>query len=189
MGDTSGDIRIVKKYPNAAWWRVWKNLHSKALPFTIISTWYVRSTTLFPQMLASRPSFWHPQAPAQTGLEDIIQHRVTDCGEGPVTWYSSRTLLGMILRMNPTYIPKEWTTWPDFTLWPPQRHAAVLWIIAHLVHYRLQTHRPLSLSDFMDFLRRSWWKPRPRTGRASPHRKVPRDTRVKATRSTRLVFE
>ena len=102
------------------------------------------------------------------GPEDTIQHRITDCGEGPVTWNWTRTRLGTILRMNPTYVPKEWTTRLDFTLWPPQRHAAVLWIVAHLVHYRLQTHRRLFLSDFMDFLRRSRWKPRPRTLRSSP---------------------
>jgi hypothetical protein len=36
--DTSGDIRIVKKYPNAAWGRVWKNLHSRSLSATIIFT-------------------------------------------------------------------------------------------------------------------------------------------------------
>jgi hypothetical protein len=101
------------------------------------------------------------------GLEDTLQHRITDCGEGAVTWNWTRTRLGMILRMTPTYIPKEWTTRPDFTLWPPQRHAAVTWILAHLVHYRLQTHRLLSLSNFMEFLRISRWKPRPRTGRAS----------------------
>ena len=188
-GDTLGEIRIVTKYPNTAWGRVWKNLHSNALPTTIISTWYVTihdtvSTNARLAAIHLTPTSTCPNC----GLEDTIQHRITDCGEGPITWNWTQTRLGMILRMNPTYIPKEWTTRPDFTLWPPQRHAAFLWIIAQLVHYRLQTHRRLSLSDFKDFLRRSRWKPRPRTGRASPHRKLPRDTRVKATRSMSRVF-
>ena len=55
--------------------------------------------------------------------------------------------------------------------WPPQRQAALVWIIAHLVYYRLQSNRRLSLKDFMDFLRRARWKAyhrssnRPKTGR------------------------
>ena len=59
---------------------------------------------------------------------------------------------------------KDWKIRLAFTLWPPQRHAAVLWILANLVLYRLQTDRRLSLSEFMDFLRRSCWKLRPRAG-------------------------
>jgi len=56
-------------------------------------------------------------------------------------------------------------------LWPPHMHAAILWILAHLVHYRLQTHRSLSLRKYMDFLQRSCWKAyqqvrtRPKQGR------------------------
>ena len=103
--------------------------------------------------------------------EDSIQHRITDCGEGPVIWNWTRMKLGMILRMNPNYVTKDWTIRPAFTLWPPQRHAAILWILANLVHYRLQTHRQLSLSDVMDFLRKSLWKSRPRAGTISPTRR------------------
>jgi hypothetical protein len=40
----------------------------------------------------------------------------------------------------------------------PQKQAAVLWVLAHLVQYHLHTHRRLSLLDYMDFLRRSSWK-------------------------------
>jgi hypothetical protein len=168
-GAISGDIRIVKKYSNAAWGRVWKNLHFKTLPANIISTWYetIHDIVSTNARLAAIHLTLTSTCP-NCGLEDTIQHRITDCGEGPVTWNWTRTRLGMILSTNPTYIPKEWTTRPDFILWPPQRHTAVILIIAHLVHYRLQTHRRLSLSDFMDVLRRSRRKPRSWTGRASP---------------------
>ena len=77
--------------------------------------------------------------------------------------------LGMILRVSPNYVPKDWTIRPAFTFWPLQRHATILWILANrLTGYRLQTHQRLSFSDFMDFLRRSRWKSRPRAGTVSP---------------------
>jgi hypothetical protein len=55
-------------------------------------------------------------------------------------------------------------------LWPPQRHAAVLWILAHFVFYRLQNNRRLSLRDYVAFMKRARWKlqqyiARPKTGR------------------------
>ena len=107
---------------------------------------------------------------------------MTECGEGLVTWNWTRMKLGMVLRVNPNNIPKNWTIRPTFTFWPPQRHAAILWILANLVLYRLQTHRRLSLSDFMDFLRRSRWKSRPRAATVSPTGRgtVPGGTRVNA---------
>jgi hypothetical protein len=46
----------------------------------------------------------------------------------------------------------------SFDLWPPQRHRAVLWILAHLVVYRTQVGHDLSFEDYMDFLRRAKWK-------------------------------
>jgi hypothetical protein len=119
-GATSGDIRTVKKYSNAAWGRVWKNLHTKALHAKIICTWYVTIVSTNARLAAIHltPTSTCPNC----GLEDTIQHRITDCGEGPVTWNWTRTRLGMILRKSPTYIPKEWTTRPDFTPTPCCSH-------------------------------------------------------------------
>lgn len=73
--------------------------------------------------------------------------------------------------MGCKHISPERTLQPSFQHWPAQRHAAILWIIAHLVHYRLQTRRRFSLLDYMDFLKRARWKAyhqtirRPETGR------------------------
>ena len=57
------------------------------------------------------------------------------------------------------------------TLAASEREAAVLWIVAHFVHYRLLSQRRLSLQDYMDFMDWVRWKlyqqalsPRP-TGR------------------------
>jgi hypothetical protein len=168
-GANTRRLRITNKYPNSEWGRVWENIHSRALSDSLTSAWYVAVHDIFPtnDRLAAiqlTPSSACPNC----GKDDSIQHRITDCGEGPVIWNWTRNRLGIILRMNPNYIPKDWTIRPDFTLWPPQRHAAILWILDNLVYYRLQTHRRLSLSDFMDFLRLARWKTRPREGKISP---------------------
>jgi hypothetical protein len=55
-------------------------------------------------------------------------------------------------------IPEEWLLRPDFNIWPPKRHRAVLWILIHLVGYRMKRDRLLTMNDFIDFMRRSKWK-------------------------------
>ena len=59
------------------------------------------------------------------------------------------------------------------------------WILANLIYYRLQTHRRLSLSDFMDFLRRSCWKLRP-LARTIANGEVSVSTRVKCPMDSSL---
>jgi hypothetical protein len=66
--------------------------------------------------------------------------------------------MASILRMDPRHIPEEWTTRPQFKIWPPQRHRAILWFVANVVIYRNQERKELTHIDFMDFLRRKRWK-------------------------------
>jgi hypothetical protein len=84
-------------------------------------------------------------------------------------WTWTKQKLGIILRTDPKHIPKEWTIYPDLKIWPPQRRAAVRWILAHFVFYLLQNNRRPSLRDYMDFMKRARWKiqqytARPKTG-------------------------
>jgi hypothetical protein len=58
--------------------------------------------------------------------------------------------------MDLAYIPDTWLLRPDFLLWPPQRHKAVLWMFAHMAVYR--TTDALTKHDYLDFLRRARWK-------------------------------
>jgi len=51
--------------------------------------------------------------------------------------------------MNPT---------PELPSLAPHRQAPIIWIVAHLLAYRLQTRRRLSLNEYMDFLQRARWK-------------------------------
>jgi hypothetical protein len=87
-----------------------------------------------------------------------------ESGEGPIIWNWTRAKLGLILRMDPPHISRTWPLRPDFHYWPPQRQTALIWILEHLVYYRIQTHRRLSLRDFMDFLKRARWKAHFRKG-------------------------
>jgi hypothetical protein len=65
------------------------------------------------------------------------------------------------------WIPEEWTLRPQFHIWPPRRHRAVLWIIAHMVWYRIQESRIPSAQEYLDFLRRVRWKAYQDTGRVN----------------------
>jgi hypothetical protein len=78
----------------------------------------------------------------------------SECGEGERLWGWTRRKIAEMLRMDPRYVPPEWILRPDFSLWPPQRHRAVLWLLAQLVLYRGQQKRELTQHDYMDFLRR-----------------------------------
>jgi hypothetical protein len=89
------------------------------------------------------------------GEKDTLQHRITSCEEGSVIWNWARVRIAAILQVHPTHIPEEWNVRPTYKFWPTQKQAAITWIIAHLVKYRLQTQRRLSLQDF---LRRARWK-------------------------------
>ena len=46
----------------------------------------------------------------------------------------------------------------DLIYGPPERHRAILWVVANVVIFRIQQHTNLILNDYMDFLLRSRWK-------------------------------
>ena len=77
---------------------------------------------------------------SQCGQIDTLEHRLTDCGVGKEMWRWTRVRLAALLRTNATYIPDDWTLHPSFSIWPPQRHGAILWILPHFVYFRMQHH-------------------------------------------------
>jgi hypothetical protein len=99
------------------------------------------------------------------GERDTLMHRITECGEGREIWKWTRKRIAWILRTDPVWIPQERTLRPQFHIWPPRRHRAVLWIIAHMVWYRIQESRTPSAQENFDFLRRARWKAYQDTGR------------------------
>ena len=131
---------------------------------TLKSTWYIAIHDLIPKndgLAAIHVTDSHNCLGNLT-----LCNRITDCKEGPTIWNWTREKLGLILRMDPRHIPRTWPLRPDFHYWPPQRRSALLWVVAHLVYYRLQTHHGLSLRDFTDFLQRACWKVHHRKGRS-----------------------
>jgi hypothetical protein len=64
--------------------------------------------------------------------------------------------IAAILLADSATIPETWLLRPNFLLWPPKRHKAVLWMLAHLAVFRTQDD--LSEHDNIDFLRRARWK-------------------------------
>jgi len=70
----------------------------------------------------------------------------------------TRARIAALLSVHLKHISEEWTLHPIFHYWPPQKQAAIVWIVAHPVAYRLKTQRRLSLADYMDFLKRACWK-------------------------------
>jgi len=47
---------------------------------------------------------------------------------------------------------------PDLPSLAPSKKVTIIWIVAYLVAYRLQTLRRLSITDYMDFLQRARWE-------------------------------
>jgi hypothetical protein len=44
---------------------------------------------------------------------------------------------------------------PQFRFWPPQRHRAVLWVLATLIDFRTEPRPSTTLCDYRDFLHRA----------------------------------
>jgi hypothetical protein len=137
-------MQILLKYPDIPRSRVWANLHVTNLPDRVKSGWYAAMHNIIPTN--ERLTNIHlatTSACSRCGVTNTILHRITQCEEGPVIWNWTRARIAMILRIHPKYISEDYTLRPCFQHWPPQRHAAIVWIIPHLVAYRLQTQRRL----------------------------------------------
>ena len=55
--------------------------------------------------------------------------------------------------MDPKYIQLEWTVRPGFHFWSPQKHRAILWILAHMAYYRTKHWHRVSNIDYAGFMR------------------------------------
>ena len=152
-------MRIIRHNPGIAWQRVWSNLHNSGLPPDITSMWYKAINDILPthNRLVTIHLVPDNKCPRCQNPDSIL-HRIVECNDGTLQWGWTKQKLALILRTEPKHIPKEWTILPDFHIWPPQRHAAVTWMIANLVYYRLQNNRRLSLRDYIDYMKRARWK-------------------------------
>jgi hypothetical protein len=153
-------LRIVRKYTTRPkpWTTVWRNLHTAGLPDTQLSTWYRIIHDIVPthEGLAAINIVSMVQC-VTCGETGTLLHRLVQCSEGAVIWNWTRSRIAIILRIHQSVIPADWTLRPLYHFCPPQKHAAVTWILAQFICYRMHTQRRQSLLDYIDFMRRARW--------------------------------
>jgi hypothetical protein len=152
-------MRIVMLWATTDWGSVWKNLHTAPVSAGIRSVWFRVIHDIIPTRGRLHKIRFTPTDQCQhCGEHDSLQHRLTECGDWIVTWEWTKKRLALMLRSDPKWISTEWLLRPQFKLWPPQRHRAILWTLANPVLYRMQQQRNLTLHDFLVFPRRAKWK-------------------------------
>jgi hypothetical protein len=112
------------------------------------ATWYIVSKDLIPAngcLVAIKLK--EPNQCSTCDDIDTAQHRLTQCGEMKLIWNWTHARIAANTRTNSMDVPETWTTKPDFRIWPPQRHKAIMCMIAHLVNYHMQGQRRKSLVD------------------------------------------
>ena len=152
-------IRITKIWPNTDWNTVWKNLHYTPIPGGKKAVWYKVINDILPtneRLHKIRVS------PADTcsncGMHDKLQHRLTECGEGPQIWQWTTQDLARILRTIPTLIPGDWLLRPQCALWALTTQRAACGSLANVEIFRTRPNREHTLCDFIEFLQANKYK-------------------------------
>jgi hypothetical protein len=146
-------------WPQTAWPRVWKNLGETPVLGVTNAAWYKVVHDILPTNERLFRMFMVPTDMCRKcDRTDTLSHRLIEGEEGGQIWTWTKQGLALILRKNPERIPSEWLLRPHFTLWPPRRRRAELWVLANIVTFRTQQQRELTLQDFIDFMKRSKWK-------------------------------
>jgi len=153
------NVRIMTQHSTASWSKAWGNLHAvwssekiKAACFMGIHDLIPTNDRLAKIQRSTTNNCQH------CGRVDTLIHMLTECSEGADIWRWTRSRIAIILRMEPKYILPEWTVRTSFHFWPPQRHQAILWILAHMIYYRTQHWHRVSTIDYADLMRRGRWK-------------------------------
>jgi len=120
------ELRIARLWPNTDLETVWQNVHETPVSGTVKVTWYQAIHDI-----VSKHERRHKIRLVPSDLcghcnrTDTLQHRLTECGEGPQIWEWTRQRLASILRTDWRRIPPDWLLRPTFKMWPPQRRRAV----------------------------------------------------------------
>jgi hypothetical protein len=135
------EVRIMLLHPSKDWPKLWHNLHTAPITEEMKSVWFTVIHYIIPtnERLA-KIHLTDTMLCKYCGQPDTLQHHITECNEGTDIWRWTRARLAIILRTNPIYISPEWTIRPQFHFFPPptQRQGAILWVLAHLVYFRIQ---------------------------------------------------
>ena len=160
------EMRVVQRSSTVDWNRVWRNLRGSWISEDRQSAWY---------------SVIHDIVPTNERLFAIHLVHIAYCviAAGQTRYYTAwqnvpmgqrsgewtRRRMAMILRVDQKYIPSDWLLTQYFHFWPPRRQRAILWILAHFVWYRMQGQRRQTLTDYIEYMRRSRWKAHTYTSR------------------------
>ena len=139
----------MTKHPTTQWSKFWANLHTASEELK--AAWFMVNHDLIPTN--DRP------AKIQRSTTNNCHH----CGRVDTLicagiWRWTRSRIAIILRMDPKYISPKWTVRPSLHFWPPQRHGAILWILAHMIYCRTQHWHRVSTVHYADFMRCVRWK-------------------------------
>jgi len=149
------EMRITNLWQQTAWPTVWKTLGEVTVPGATKAAWYMVIHDILPTNVGL---FRIRMVPTDTCRRydrmDTLSRRLTECGKGEQIWTWTKQRLAGILQTVPERIPSDWLLRPHFTLWPPRRRRAVLWVLPNLVIFRTHQQRELTLQDFIDFMKR-----------------------------------
>jgi len=156
------DMRITRLWPDTDWATVWRSIQAAPVPGTTKAMWYrvIHGIIITIERL-------HTIRMATTDRcrncdkIDTLQHRLTECGDGTIVWGWTRYRIAITLRTVPRRIPLLLR--PQFRMWPPKRHRAVLWVLAYLVVYRSQQRPAMTLHEYLHFIHRSKMEEAPDT--------------------------
>ena len=148
-------MRVQKLWPHIDWIRIWKNFNDTPVPANTRCIWYQVVHDIIPaKVRLHRINIVPSDTCRRCTATDTVGHRPIACGEGWTIWQYTKTLLARILWTIPARIPDEWILRPQFNIWPPKRHRAIFWVVAHFVIFRIQQNTNRTLHDYMDFLHR-----------------------------------
>ena len=149
--------RTEAKWPDTDWDRIWKNLWMAPITGNKRATWYKIIHDIVPTNERLHKIRIAPNDKCRLCEKmDTLLHRLKTCGEERLQWAWTKVRIATMRRMDPKLIEEEWLLRPQFQLWPPQRHRAILWTLATYVTFRL-SHGNGTLGEYRDYIKGNLW--------------------------------
>ena len=116
-------MSTTRLWPTTDWLNIRKNVREAPVLVTVKVSWYrVIHDNIPPHTRLHQISLNPTDFCDHCNRLDSLQHRLTECGAGPLMWEGTRTLMARMLRTEWKCLPSEWLLRRTFTLWPPQKH-------------------------------------------------------------------
>jgi len=114
------ETRVMHLKPSTDWPKVWHNLHTAWIIDEMKSVWF----TVIHDILQTNERLVKIRLTDTIhcnlcGRRDTIQHLIMECRERADIWLWTRTRISQILRIDPRYIPPDWTIHPQFHFCSP----------------------------------------------------------------------